>query len=60
MKSRFHHLLDIKIHEAVESLSDSLVNGEASDYSRYRESVGYIRGLRDALKYCEEIEAENT
>jgi len=60
MKSRFHLLLDGKIQEAVERMAESLVDGGASDYPSYKDTVGYIRGLKDALKYCEEIEAENT
>lgn len=60
MRSRFHLLLENKVNEAVESLVESLVNGEAADYARYKEISGQIRGLRDSLKYCEEIEAENT
>jgi hypothetical protein len=60
MKSRFHLLLDGKIQEAVERMVESLVEGGASDYPKYKEIVGYVRGLKDALKYCEEIETENT
>jgi hypothetical protein len=44
----------------VERMVESLVEGGASDYPKYKEIVGYVRGLKDALKYCEEIETENT
>lgn len=58
-KTRFHALLEEKIRIEVENRSISLANGGASDYPNYRESVGYIRGLQDAVKLCEEIERES-
>jgi len=57
-KTRFHSLLEAKINEAVESRADSLISGGAIDYPTYQFNVGYINGLRDALKLCDEIEAE--
>jgi len=56
--SRFHSLLRERIKEEVDSRSLSLASGGAPDYSQYKDSVGYIRGLLDALKLCEEIEKE--
>lgn len=58
-KTRFHSLLEERIIKAVDSMAMSLASGEASDYPAYRESVGYIRGLREALNLCDEIEGEN-
>ena len=58
-KTRFHALLEAKINEAVENRSISLVSGAATDYAHYRENVGYILGLRDALKIGDDIEAES-
>lgn len=57
-KTRFHSLLEGKINLEVEKRASSLLNGEATDYARYIGSVEYIRGLRDSLKLCEEIERE--
>ena len=56
--SRFHSLLRERIKEEVDSRSLSLASGGAPNYSQYKDSVGYIRGLLDALKLCEEIEKE--
>ena len=58
-KTRFHAQLEAKINEAVENRSISIADGAATDYPHYKENVGYIRGLRDALKFCDEIEAES-
>lgn len=57
-RTRFHSILEDKIEEAIEIRSFSLVSGAASDYASYKENVGYISGLRDALKLCDEIESE--
>ncbi len=59
-KTRFHAVLEARIKEAVENRSNSVVAGACSDYAHYRENVGYILGLQDALKICDEIEAEST
>ena len=58
-KTRFHYLLEAKIKEVVENRSISIVEGAAADYAHYKENVGYIRGLHDALKICDDIEAES-
>lgn len=58
-KTRFHSQLERKINEAVENRSRSIASGAASDYAHYKENVGYILGLQEALKLCDEIEAES-
>lgn len=58
-KTRFQAALEARINEAVESRSISIVDGAAVDYAHYKENVGYIRGLRDALKLCSDIEGES-
>lgn len=57
--TRFHAKLEAKVNEAVENRSVSIVDGACTDYAHYRENVGYIRGLQDALKFCDDIEAES-
>ncbi len=57
-ESNFHRLLKIRVAEEVEKRSISLANGEAADYPKYQQSVGYILGLKDALKLCEDIERD--
>lgn len=57
-KSRFHSLLETRIHETIASKGDSLVAGAAIDYATYRDMAGYIRGLRDALVIADELETE--
>lgn len=57
-KTRFHSLLEHKINERVESRIESTISGAAEDYARYREQVGYISGLKDALRLAEDVERE--
>lgn len=58
-KTRFHAALEARIKEAVENRSKSIAAGAATDYAHYRENVGYVLGLQDALKLCDDIEAES-
>lgn len=57
-ETRFHSLLRVKIDEAVDARSGSMASGACTDYPSYRESVGYIKGLIDALNLADEIEKE--
>lgn len=56
--SRFHRLLAEKIKAAAEAHGDSILCGQAKDYAEYRDGCGYIRGLNDALRLCEDIEGD--
>lgn len=56
--TRFHSILEERIKEVVENHRISLASGASADYAQYRHSVGYISGLLDALKICDEIEKE--
>ena len=58
-KTRFQAELETRINEAVENRTKSIAKGDAADYAEYREHVGYIRGLQDALKLGEQIESES-
>lgn len=57
-ETRFHSLLRVKIDEAVNVRSGSMASGACPDYPSYRENVGYIKGLIDALNLADEIEKE--
>ena len=57
-ETRFHALLKARVLEQISQSSESLCSGAAKDYAIYRDMVGYIRGLNDALKFCDEIEGE--
>lgn len=57
-ETRFTSLMKKRVQEEVDSRSLSLANGEAADYARYQNSVGYIQGLSAAIKICEDIEGE--
>lgn len=59
IKTRFHTLLEVRVQEQINQRSIQIMTGGASDYPAYREAVGYILGLNDALRLCEEIEKEN-
>lgn len=56
--SRFHLLLIEKIRSAIEDHGASIICGQAKDYAEYRDACGYIRGLNDALRICEDIEGD--
>ena len=58
IRTHFHNLLDKRVKELVESRSASLARGAAADYAEYKYTVGYLSGLEDALKICDEIEGE--
>lgn len=57
-ETRFTSLLKARVKEEVGNRLASLANGDASDYARYQNSVGYIQGLNAAIKICEDIEGE--
>lgn len=57
-KTRFHDLLERKIKEAVQTRSDSIARGQAADYPAYRENVGWLQGMRDALALADDLEKE--
>jgi hypothetical protein len=54
-KTRFHSLLEKRIQQAISDHSEAIIGGQVPDFATYRDSVGYIRGLNDALKLCDEI-----
>jgi hypothetical protein len=57
-KTRLHRLLEERVAAVVAEYSISLIGGQAVDFAGYRESCGYIRGLTDALKLCDDIEGD--
>jgi hypothetical protein len=52
------HTLAAKIGKEIASLSDQVASGFASDYPDYRERIGVIRGLKQAIGICNEAEKE--
>ena len=58
-KTHFHAKLEARINEAVENRAKSIASGAATDYAHYKENVGYILGLQDALKICDDIASES-
>jgi len=57
-ETRFHSLLKGKVQYAVEVRAGDIAAGQCTDYAAYRENVGYIKGLMDALALADEIEKE--
>lgn len=47
-----------RVSEVLEARSEEITAGLCKDYPAYREEVGYIRGLTDALTFSEEVERE--
>lgn len=56
--SRHGRLLEERIEEHILSLSAQLGFGSATDYASYRQAVGQLQGLRDALKISEDLDRE--
>ena len=57
-KTRFHSLLEERVREAIEANIAALAGGQPKDFHTYREQVGYIRGLNDALTLCDQLEED--
>jgi hypothetical protein len=57
-KSRLYSLLEAAVKETVAVESDYVCSGQPPDYASYKHTTGYIRGLNDALKLCEQIEED--
>lgn len=57
-RTRLFSKLQVKIEERINSVSDTLLQGAATDYPSYKDWTGYVRGLRDAVKLLDEIEGE--
>ena len=54
----FHRRLEAKVQAQIAKRTEYVMGGGLTE-TMYREEVGYVRGLNDALKLCEEIEQEN-
>ncbi len=57
-RTRLFVKLQAKVEERINSVSGTLLEGSAQDYPSYKDWVGYIRGLRDAVRLLDEIEGE--
>ena len=51
-------MLRAKIAEVLDARLHQMAAGVCKDYSAYKEEVGYIRGLEDAIKFAEDVERE--
>lgn len=56
--TRFHTLLREKIDKARAERIESISSTALPDYAAYRQEVGYLSGLVDALALCDEVEKE--
>jgi hypothetical protein len=54
----FSAVLKRKVAEAYDQALDEVAAGVPGE--TYREQVGYLRGLRDVIKICEELEKDMT
>lgn len=57
-RSHYQVKLVEKLENAASKEAAFLIAGTADDYAKYREVVGYIRGLNDAVKIANQIEQE--
>ena len=58
-KTRFHLLFENAIAHAIIDRSQSVVSGACMDYAAYKQQVGYLEGLNDALKIADSLEEKN-
>jgi hypothetical protein len=54
----FSNVLKTRLAEQHQKAMEEVAEGIRPE--NYREQVGYMRGIRDAIRLCEEIERENT
>lgn len=54
-RSYFHEQLAKRLQEAINTQAEALGNGAAQDIQSYRETVGYIRGLGEAIKVADDV-----
>lgn len=57
-RSHIGRMLEAKIAEVLVERQQDIGSGSAKTYDQYRQQVGYLHGLRDALKYLDDIERE--
>ena len=57
-RTRFHALLAARLEEVIVNRSEYLTSGSAKDYSQYLAAVEYLNALRDVLKICDEVNAD--
>jgi hypothetical protein len=52
----FHKSLYVVIIDEIQKRSETLASGLAKSHEDYREKVGYLNGLKDALRMCHQVE----
>lgn len=57
-RTRFHILLMERIEARIKVVGESVLEGSCKDFDEYKDWVGYVRGLNDALSLCDDIEGE--
>ena len=53
-----HHTVAAKLGKEIASLSAQVAGGCAADYPDYRERIGVIRGLTQAIEICRQTQEE--
>lgn len=51
----FWSLIHAKVDGIIETRSDSILNGIPANLERYREEVGYLRGLREVMAFGDDL-----
>lgn len=54
-RTRFHALLASKLEEVIVNRSEELTSGCCAKIEEYKYIVGYLNGIRDVLKICDEV-----
>ena len=54
----FVQKLEQRLEEEKRGRAEALLNGLATNYEEYKQHVGYMQGLRDAIIWAKEINRE--
>lgn len=57
-ETKFERLITAKLNEAYSKSAEGMATGGFHAFEKYREEVGYVRGLKAALKFVSEVRAE--
>jgi hypothetical protein len=57
-ETHFHRVLRARVAEVLEARARDVAAGVCKGYEHYKEEVGYMRGLHDALKIADDIEKD--
>lgn len=55
---RLSRTLKARLQEEIDRQAVLIISGNAPDYASYKERIGELRGLRQAIHICDELEKD--